>query len=139
MHSATKFEEIVSATIADHMLTPEIVIDAEVKFSELTFPFYNILCQMEPFGPLNMRPVFIARHVHDTGYSKIVKEQHVRFVLKQQHTMLTGIGFNMADKFDLLQKDNPIDIVFTIDLNEWNGTKSIQMKVIDCKPSQGVQ
>ena len=36
---------------------------------------------MEPFGPENMRPVFLAKNVMDTGYSKIVKEQHIRFVL----------------------------------------------------------
>lgn len=126
-----KFEEIVSATITAHMLTPEIVIDAEIRFSELTLPFYNILLQMEPFGPQNMRPVFIARHVQESGYSKIVKEQHLRFVMKQGNVMLTGIGFNMADKFSLLQLNTPLDIVFTVDLNEWNGMRSVQMKVID--------
>ena len=126
-----KFEEIVSATITEHMLTPEIVIDAEVIFSELSFPFYNILNQMEPFGPHNMRPVFIARNVWESGYSKIVKEQHVRFVLKQHNTILTGIGFGIAEKFYLLQQNVPLDIVFTVDLNEWNGLRSIQMKVID--------
>ncbi len=134
-----KFEEIVSSTITEHMLTPEIVIDAEVNFSDLSFSFYNILSQMEPFGPQNMRPVFIARHVTESGYSKIVKEQHVRFVVKQQQVMLTGIGFGMADKFYLLQKNVPLDIVFTIDLNEWNGMRSIQMKVIDFAPSANYQ
>ena len=124
-----------SATIAEHMLTPEIVIDAEVGFSELTLSFYNILLQMEPFGPQNMRPVFIARNVIESGYSKVVKEQHVRFVVKQQNIMLTGIGFSMADKFYMLQQNVPLDIVFTLDLNEWNGTRSIQMKVIDVMPS----
>lgn len=130
-----KFEEIVSATITDHMLTPEIVIDAEVNFPELSFSFYNILSQMEPFGPQNMRPIFIVRNILESGYSKIVKEQHIRFVVKQHNTILTGIGFSMADKFYLLQKNVPLDIVFTIDLNEWNGMRSIQMKVIDFAPS----
>ncbi len=131
-----KFEEIVAATITEHMLTPEIVIDAEVNFSELTIPFYNILLQMEPFGPQNMRPVFIARHVYESGYSKIVKEQHLRFVVKQANVILTGIGFSMADKFYLLQQNVPLDIVFTVDLNEWNGMRSVQMKVIDVMPSE---
>ncbi len=130
-----KFEEIVSATITEQMLTPEITIDAEVSFAELTFSFYNILQQMEPFGPQNMRPVFIARRVYESGYSKIVKEQHLRFVLKQDNVMLTGIGFGMADKLYLLQTGVPLDFVFTLDLNEWNGTRSIQMKVIDIMPS----
>ena len=91
---------------------------------------------MEPFGPENMRPVFIARNVIDTGFSKIVKEQHIRFVLKQNNVTLTGIGFNMAAKFELLQMQQPLDIVFTIDENEWNGERSLQMKMIDVRLSK---
>jgi single-stranded-DNA-specific exonuclease len=86
---------------------------------------------MEPFGPENMRPVFIAKNVTDTGFSKIVKEQHIRFSLKEDNTIITGIGFNMSEKFHLLQTKKPIDIVFTIDENEWNEQKSLQLKVVD--------
>ena len=69
-----KFEEIVSTTIQDELLIPEIVIDAEINFRDIKGSFYNIICQMEPFGPENLRPVFIVRNVFDTGFSKIVKE-----------------------------------------------------------------
>ena len=99
-----KFEEVVSATIPDHLLIPEIIIDAEISFADITPNFYNIVCQMEPFGPENMRPVFIAKNVLDTGYSKIVKDEHIRFVVKQGKFSFTGIGFNLAAKFDLLKK-----------------------------------
>jgi single-stranded-DNA-specific exonuclease len=91
---------------------------------------------MEPYGPENMRPVFIARDVVDTGYSKIAKEQHIRFVVKQNNTTFTGIGFNMANKFYLLQLQKKIDMVFTIDENEWNGNTTLQLKVIDIRLSQ---
>jgi len=128
-----KFEEVVKATIPDHLLIPEIIIDTQISFADLTQSFYNILCQMEPFGPENMRPVFIAKNVQDTGYSKIVKEQHIRFVVKQDKFSFTGIGFNLANKFEMLQK--PIDLVFTLDENEWNGNKSLQLKVIDLRSS----
>lgn len=131
-----KFEEVVSATIEDHLLIPELLIESEITFPEIKDPFYNILCQMEPFGPGNMRPVFIARKVQDTGHSKIVKELHLRFVLKQNNVTLTGIGFNMADKFKLLESKKPLDIVFTIDENEWNGNKTLQLKMIDIRESQ---
>ena len=97
--------------------------------------FYNIITQMEPFGPDNMRPVFITKNIFDTGYSKIVKEEHVRFVVKQDNIIITGIGFNMAEKFYLLQMKKPLDIVYTLDENEWNGNKHLQLKVIDVKPS----
>lgn len=131
-----KFEEVVSAMIAPELLIPELVIDAEVNFSDLNFSFYNIINQMEPFGPDNMRPVFIARNVVDTGYSKTVKESHIRFSLKQNNSIFSGIGFNMAEKFELLAAKRPIDIVFTLDENEWNGEKSLQLKVCDIRLSE---
>jgi len=130
-----KFEEIVSSTIDPHLLIPEIIIDAPIQFKDLTISFYNILGQMEPFGPENMRPVFIARNVMDSGYSKIVKDAHIKFSVKQDNTLFTGIGFNMADKFQLL-KNNPVDIIFTLDENEWNGQKNLQLKVIDMRLSE---
>lgn len=130
-----KFEDVVSATIDERLLIPEINIDAEVDLAELTMPFYQIICQMEPFGPENMRPVFIARNVRDTGYSKIAKELHIRFSVRQGDKTFTGIGFQMAEKFELLKTNKPFDLVFTLDENEWNGTKSLQLKVIDLRAS----
>ncbi len=131
----TKFEEVVSSTINPEHLIPEIVIDAEISLKDIKYPFFNILNQMEPFGPENLRPVFIVRNVTDTGYSKIAKEKHIRFSVKQDNTTFTGIGFGMADKFPLLQNGHPVDIVFKIGENEWNGEKNLQLRVIDLKPS----
>ena len=128
---ADAFERVVGEQITDNLLIPEILIDATISFSEITPSFHSILHQMEPFGPDNTRPVFIAHNVTDTGFSKIVKEQHIRFVVKQHNISFTGIGFNMADKFHLLQMNAPVDIVFTIDENEWNGEKKLQLKMID--------
>ena len=131
-----RFEEVVAATIEERLLIPEIVIDTQITFPEIKESLYNIICQMEPFGPENMRPIFIAKNVQDTGYSKILKELHVRFVVKQQGVILNGIGFNMAQKFYLLQMQKPVDLVFTIDENEWNGNKTLQLKVIDLRLSE---
>ena len=90
---------------------------------------------MEPFGPENLRPVFVAKKVWNTGYSRIVKEEHIKFSLKQNNIVFTGIGFKMADKFPLLQMNKPIDIVFKIDENEWNGNKTLQLRMIDFRLS----
>jgi single-stranded-DNA-specific exonuclease len=128
---SNKFEEVVNATIPEALLIPEIIIDAEINFKDINETFYNIIHQMEPFGPENMRPVFIAKKIFNTGYSKVVKENHIRFVVKQNNATITGIGFNMRDKFYLLEKNQPLDIVFTIDENVWNGEKALQLKVID--------
>lgn len=135
---SNKFEEIVSSIIEPHLLIPEIVIDAEIDFKNITKSFYNIITQMEPYGPENLRPVFITKNISDTSWSKIVKELHIRFVLKQDNIVLTGIGFNMAEKFHLLQMKKPIDVVYTIDENEWNGATNLQLKVIDFRLSENV-
>jgi single-stranded-DNA-specific exonuclease len=136
---AKKFEEVVSATITPELLIPELVIDAEVNFSDLNFSFYNIINQMEPYGPENMRPVFIARNVLDTGYSKTVKDAHIRFSLKQKNFIFNGIGFNMVEKFDVVKSKQAIDVVFTLEENEWNGEKSLQLKVCDIRLSEAVE
>jgi single-stranded-DNA-specific exonuclease len=130
-----KFEEVVQATIHPELLIPEITIDAEISFSDIKKSFYDILCQMEPFGPDNMSPTFCARNVYNTGWSKVVKDAHLRFVVKQGNYILTGIGFNMAHKMPLLSGNYPLDIVFKIDENEWNGEKSLQLKVMDVRLS----
>ena len=128
---ADKFEEVVLNTITEELLVPEIIIDTPINFKDITQNFYNINLQMEPFGPENMRPVFITTNVIESGFSKVVKEKHVRFVVKQAELTFTGIGFNLAHKFHLLQKDKPFDIVYTLDINEWNGQQNLQSRVID--------
>ena len=128
-----RFEEVVCASIKDEMLTPEIVIDAGILFNEITPGLYKLICQMEPFGPENLRPVFVTRNLLETGYSRILKEAHIKFYLKQNDKVFEGIGFNMADKFQLLQPNKPVDVVFTLDENEWNGEKKLQLKVVDLR------
>ena len=131
-----RFDDVVSATIPDDLLIPEIVIDAEISFREIKENFYNIICRMEPFGPENMRPVFITKKCVDFGYSKVLKEAHLKLVLKQDDTIMSGIGFNMADKFPLFANGTPVDIVYSIDENEWNGNKNLQLKIIDVRSSE---
>lgn len=131
-----KFEQVVSETILPESLTPVLIIDAEVSFKDLTLSFYNILHQMEPYGPENMRPVFIVRNVTDSGSSNIVKEQHIKFCLRQNNCSFRGIGFNMADKFHLIESKKPLDVVFTLEPNEWNGQVMLQLKVIDIRLSE---
>lgn len=131
-----RFEEVVASSITDEMLVPEITIDAVVEFKDITEKFYGIICQMEPFGPENMRPVFIAKKVYETGKSRIVKENHIKFDLMQHGITMDGIGFGLADKFDLLKPNHPIDVAFTLDENEWNGNKRLQIRVIEIRPSE---
>ncbi len=131
-----KFEEIVSSSILEEQLVPEILIDAEVRLADLKPSFYNILKQMEPFGPENSRPVLIAKGVKNNGWSKVVKDQHIKFSVIQDNILFNGIGFGMAAKFPLLKEDKPVDIVFTLDENEWNGTRHLQLRMLDFRASE---
>jgi single-stranded-DNA-specific exonuclease len=133
---SNKFEEVVSSTIDPRLLIPELTIDAEITFKNINEKFFKIIKQMEPYGPGNLRPVFITRKIQNTEWTRIVKEQHIRFVLKNENITLTGIGFNLAEKFSLLGKNKPIDLVYTIDENEWNGQTNLQLKVIDFRLSE---
>lgn len=132
-----RFETVVSNTIQPYSLVPEIEIDAEIKLSDIKPAFFKILRQFAPFGPANMKPVFLTRHVYDhKGYSRVVKEQHLRFVVHQHGgTIIDGIGFGMAHKYPVISQ-GPFDIVYTIDENDYNGNISLQMKVIDIRPAQ---
>lgn len=134
-----RFEEVVAATITPELLTPEIIIDAEVEFKDLKQAFYNIIHQMEPFGPENMRPLFVVKNVTDSGYSRVVKEQHIKFSLRQENILFNGIGFGMAKKFHLLESKKPVDVVFTLDENDWNNEKHLQLRVIDFRLTEESQ
>ncbi len=125
-----RFEEIASAQLTEDQLVPEIVIDAIVALPDLTPSFFRILQQMEPFGPENMRPVFCLQNVKDSG-CRIVKDEHVRFEVEQHGARMTGIGFNMAERFSLLENSSCLDIVFTLEENNFRGSTTLQMKVID--------
>lgn len=131
-----KFEEVVQSSIHPELLIPEIIIDAEISLADIRQSFYDIICQMEPFGPDNLRPSFVIKKLYNTGWSKVVKENHIRFVLQQGNAKITGIGFHMAKKMPLLEAGKPVDVVFKLDENEWNGQKSLQLKVIDFRISE---
>lgn len=132
-----KFEEVVATTIDPELLIPEIVIDTEISFADVHKQFYNILKQFEPLGPENLRPVFLARNVTDTGFSRIVKDEHIKFSIKQDRygPVFSGIGFFLASKFEVMDNRQPFDMVFTVDENEWNGKIMLQFKVIDIRPA----
>ena len=89
---------------------------------------------MEPFGPDNAKPIFCARGLKNNG-SRIVKENHVRFQVEQNGTAFNGIGFNLAEKFNEINDQRFLDLVFTLDENTFNGQTSLQLKVLDLESS----
>lgn len=123
------FEDVVSNTIQQESLQPIIDIDLEINFSDINYNFYRSLQRFQPYGPENMKPIFKTSGVKNNR-SKIVKEEHIKFDVIQSNKHMSGIAFNMADKFDILSKPT-FDMVYTIEENEWQGEKSLQLRVID--------
>ena len=130
-----KFEEVVERTIDKKLLTPEISVDAAIDFSEITPKFYRIIQQMGPFGPLNMKPTFTSSCVRDNGYGKQVgvDKTHLKLNVFQGDNKKTynAIGFNLGHKLAVAK--NNFDIVYTLDENEWNGHKNLQLVLKDLK------
>jgi single-stranded-DNA-specific exonuclease len=129
-----KFEEVVARTITDAQQVPEIEIDAEIPLAYVKHAFYNLIKQLEPFGPGNMKPVFLTRGLYDyQGGSMVVKDMHLRIVAHQGNgVIIEGIGFNLADKYDAV-KSGPFDMLYNIEENEYNGTMRLQIKVVDVR------
>ncbi len=131
-----KFEKIVASTITADQQVPEIEIDAEIPLSFVKPAFCNLLKQFEPFGPGNMKPVFITKELYDyQGSSNVVKEQHLRIVAHQRNgAIIEGIGFGLAEKYELV-RNGPFDMVYNIEENEYNGNIKVQVKLIDVRKS----
>ena len=132
-----KFEEVVKETIPDELLHPEIKIDQEIELSEITPKFYRVLKLFGPFGPKNMKPVFKATGLKDTGYSRKVgsDESHLKLniITKDGNTKFDGIGFGLGEWHEKIKNGNLFNIVFTIDENYWNGNTTLQLNVKDIK------
>jgi single-stranded-DNA-specific exonuclease len=130
------FESVVEATIHPDLLIPEISIDAEIDFADISPKLIRILSQFEPFGPQNMSPVFLTKNVKDTGYAKPLGKdnEHLKLFVKQNGSEGMGaIGFGMGDKLEGTKNQKPFDIVYHIDENEFNGTVTVQLRLKDLR------
>jgi len=130
-----KFEEVVKNTLPEELRTPEIGIDAEISLTEITPKFFRIMNQLAPFGPQNMRPVFMASGLRDNGYGKKVGEDETHLKLNifegSNKATYNAIGFSMGDKYPLVQNGKSFKVTFNIDENHWNGNTSLQLLLKD--------
>jgi len=131
-----QFERVVSETITEEELTPQIDIDAKINFKDITPKFYRILRQMEPFGPENMTPIFLTDTVYDTGESRLVGKnlEHLKLELTQKGVKMAGIGFSLAKHLEIIKSGKPFKICYNVEENDFRGSKSLQIMVRDIKP-----
>lgn len=130
------FEKEVEKTIPPDLLIPEISVDAEIELSDINERLIRILNQFEPFGPQNMTPVFVCKNVKDTGYGKTIgqSDEHLKLFVKQNGSEGFGvIGFGLGNKLELTKNQNPFDIAFCIDENEFNGNVTVQLRLKDLR------
>jgi single-stranded-DNA-specific exonuclease len=135
-----KFDEAVRSLITEEMLIPVIEIDQALAFDDITTRSYKILRQFAPFGPGNMKPIFLSRKCVDTSGSRTVgaDHTHLKLEVKQEHGMraMQGIGFKLGKHITWLNTKNPVDLVYTLEENEWRDKVSLQLQVQDMKKHQ---
>jgi single-stranded-DNA-specific exonuclease len=131
-----RLNEVLRSSITSEDLSEEISIDSLIKFSEITPKFLRILDQFAPFGPGNLRPVFISESVHVANVPRIVGNNHLVCSFTQNGTdkVFDSIGFNLGDYYELI-KDNhsELDIVFSIDKTIRDSRIFPQLKLKDIK------
>lgn len=125
-----RFEHIVSSTITDDLLCPEIHIDSEITLDQIDGKFQRIIAQMAPFGPMNPSPVFVSRNVVYAGRPYIVGAKHLKLNIKQQNSAIfESIGFGLAEFEHLLQPNLPFSVCYTIEENVWKEQKRLQLNI----------
>ena len=128
------FEKVVQETILPEQLEPEIAIDAEINFEDITPKLTRILKLFEPFGPLNMTPIFYTKNIKDTGYGKPIgsENEHLKLFVKQNNSEgIPAIGFSLGNKLETTKK--PFEAVYTIAENEFNGKIDLQLMLKDVR------
>jgi single-stranded-DNA-specific exonuclease len=130
-----QFEAAVRAATGPQDFVPETTVDAELAFSEITDGLLQDLDRLEPYGPSNPEPVFLSRNVTVLS-RRIVGEKHLKLLLRHGDRRLSAIGFGMAEA--PIEEGALLDVLHSPEYNEWNGTKSIQLRVRDYKhPGRG--
>lgn len=137
-----KFNAVATQMLSEEMKIPEIEIDTEIDFRDIFehqvggIPkFYRILKQLAPFGPDNMAPTFLTRNVKDTGYSRVLKDEHLKLSLHQDEfpdIIIDAIAFGFGNLWERV-KTTPFDIVYTIAENHWQGRTSLQLMIKDIR------
>ncbi|MDR3652564.1 MAG: single-stranded-DNA-specific exonuclease RecJ [Paludibacter sp.] len=132
-----RFEQFVSENILLEQTYPQIDIDAILEFKDITPKFFRVLKQFGPFGPGNMKPIFVSKKVFDYGTSRLVgkEQEHLKLELidSSSENVINGIAFRMHEYNDHLKALNPLDICYTIEENSFNGNSSIQLMIRDIK------
>ncbi len=120
-------------------LEPQIDVDVAIDLDAVNAHLLKNLKQMNPFGPDNEKPVFLSRGVRDLGSSRAVgkNKEHLKLDLTtvlHPGRSINAIAFGMAEHLHLV-KHSSFDVCYTIEENDYQGQRSLQLLVKDIKPS----
>lgn len=131
-----RFNTILKKTINSEDIIPEIMIDAKLSFSEISPKFLRILDQFAPYGPGNMRPVFLSENVSFVHPPRIVGTNHIITSFKQNghDKVFDAIGFNLGQFVPLIAREKHVaDIVYTIESIQKEGKTYPQIRIKDMR------
>jgi single-stranded-DNA-specific exonuclease len=131
-----RFNAILKEQLTGDDILPEVKYDTKISLSEISPKFVRVLDQLAPFGPGNMRPVFVAEGVSLANYPRIVGSNHLLTTIKQNggDKVFDAIGFNLGGFANLIDKDKDLlDIVFTIEKVQKNGMSYPQFRLKDIR------
>ena len=130
------FERAVAVTVKPEQRIPSVDYDMEISLDRITPKFFRIMNQMAPFGPGNMRPVFMTKNCIDGGKSRAVGGDlsHLKLdAIDDSRSTLSGIGFGMADHISRIKSRNSFQLLYTVEENEFKGEISLQLKLKDIR------
>jgi single-stranded-DNA-specific exonuclease len=121
-----KLQALAKTQLKNKTLEPQIDIDCQIELRDITWELYNQLQRFQPFGMDNRDPVFCTRQAEISSFRVVGQDQkHLKLKLGD----LDAIAFNHGHLAQQLTSGQPIDFAYTLDQNDWNGKKSLQLKV----------
>jgi len=108
-------------------------VDAEISLDEISEKMLRLINEFGPFGPKNMRPVFLSRNVEVAGAPRIVGKNHLKMRVRQGSQVFDVIGFGLGKLLHLADSGNRVDLVYVVEENYWNGVSRIQLRLKDLR------
>jgi len=133
-----RFREVSSRFLSDEDIVPKLFIDLEIELTEITDAFMDALEAFSPFGPQNMRPIFLTRNCEVVGVPYVVGNNHLKMKVRKGDAVLDVIGFGFGDMARAISdKGCLVDIVYAVEYNTYNDQTQIQIRLKDIKLTAG--
>ncbi|MCI6501782.1 MAG: DHH family phosphoesterase [Clostridia bacterium] len=134
-----KINEYANQYLGENPIVVQVEADCEINMSDITIKQVMELYRLEPFGVANPIPTFVLRDATIVKIIPIGAGKHTKLILSKDGVVLNAVYFGMAPvRLSLLEGDE-VDVVFNMDINEFQGVKTVQMIVQDIRTSESWQ